>query len=179
MKKEVKVACEERILDVLVGQFADEKQRENFRVLLREGTLDDRTIEIEVPPKSGSGSGNTAAAGAGGPGTSFTYDSNTNPGFIADQIFKLAKSGGAGGRRPEKRKMTIAEAMPLIEDMEAERLLDDTDINKEAIASVEENGIVFIDEIDKLVSSSDYRGADASSEGVCILFLVSCVLCLV
>lgn len=160
MKQEVKVACEERILDVLVGQFADENQRENFRSLLRDGTLDDRTIEIEVPPKGGE----KGAAGApGAPGTSFTYDGN-NPGFIADQIFKLAKSGN--GRRPEKRKMTIAEARPLIEDMEAERLLDDCDIPKEAIASVEENGIVFIDEIDKLVSSSDYRGADASSEGV-------------
>lgn len=159
MKQEVDVAVEERILDVLVGQFADENQRENFRALLREGTLDDRTIEIEVPHRPGD-----AAKGAAG-GASFTYDGN-NPGFIADQIFKLAKNGNNGGKRPEKRKMTIAEARPIIEDLEAERLLEDCDIPKEAIASVEENGIVFIDEIDKLVNSSDYRGADASSEGV-------------
>jgi ATP-dependent HslUV protease ATP-binding subunit HslU len=155
----VDLACEERILDVLVGQFADENQRENFRALLREGTLDDRTIEIEVPSKP------NADKSAAGAGASFTYDGN-NPGFIADQIFKLAKSGSGAGKRPEKRKMTIAEAKPIIEDLEAERLLEDCDIPKEAIASVEENGIVFIDEIDKLVNSSDYRGADASSEGV-------------
>lgn len=157
---EVESACEERILDMLVGQFADENQRENFRSLLREGTLNDRTIEIEVPKGSEGGKG-----GVGGPGGSFSYDGN-NPGFIADQIFKLAKSGNGGGKRPEKKKMTIAEARPIIEDLEAERLLEDCDIPKEAIASVEENGIVFIDEIDKLVNSSDYRGADASSEGV-------------
>jgi ATP-dependent HslUV protease ATP-binding subunit HslU len=160
MKQEVEGACEERILDMLVGQFADENQRENFRSLLREGTLNDRTIEIEVPRAGGDGK-----AGVGGPGGSFTYDGN-NPGFIADQIFKLAKSGNGGSKRPEKKKMTIAEARPIIEDLEAERLLEDCDIPKEAIASVEENGIVFIDEIDKLVNSSDYRGADASSEGV-------------
>ena len=89
---------------MLVGQFADENQRENFRSLLREGTLNDRTIEIEVPRPGPDGKG-----GVGGPGGSFTYDGN-NPGFIADQIFKLAKSGNGSGKRPEKKKMTIAEA---------------------------------------------------------------------
>ena len=55
---------------------------------------------------------------------------------------------------------------PLAEEAEAERLLEDFDVTKEAITAVEESGIVFIDEIDKIVSSGDYRGADASSEGV-------------
>lgn len=168
----VSVAVEERILDVLVGQFADENQRENFRALLKEGALDDRSIEIEVPNRPEGKSGGAGVGGGGPGGTSFTYD-GSNPGFIADQIFKLAKGGGlngggGGGRgaRGEKKKVTIAEARPLLEEIEAERLLEECDIPKEAIASVEENGIVFIDEIDKLVSSSDYRGADASSEGV-------------
>jgi len=62
--------------------------------------------------------------------------------------------------------MTIGDARPHIEEMETERLLENYDIIKEAIRAVEESGIVFIDEIDKLVSSGDYRGADASSEGV-------------
>jgi ATP-dependent HslUV protease ATP-binding subunit HslU len=62
--------------------------------------------------------------------------------------------------------MTISEARPLLEELESDRLLDDQDVVKEAIANVEESGIVFIDEIDKLVSSGDHRGADASSEGV-------------
>ena len=86
----VAVAVEERILDVLVGQFADENQRDNFRALLKEGALDDRTIEIEVPNRP---EGKGAGAAGGGAGTSFTYD-GANPGFIADQIFKLAKGGG-------------------------------------------------------------------------------------
>lgn len=54
----------------------------------------------------------------------------------------------------------------ILQDLEAEKMLEDLDITKEAISSVEESGIVFIDEIDKIVSSGDYRGADASSEGV-------------
>lgn len=62
--------------------------------------------------------------------------------------------------------MTIAEARPHIEELETERLLENYDITREAIRSVEESGIVFIDEIDKLVSSGSYSGADASSEGV-------------
>jgi hypothetical protein len=110
MMTEVAASVEERILDVLVGQYADENQRENFRALLKEGALDDRTIEIEVPARSG-GDGR----GGGGMGASFTFD-GANPGFIADQIFKLAKGGG-GGKKSEKRKMTIAEARPVIEEV--------------------------------------------------------------
>jgi ATP-dependent HslUV protease ATP-binding subunit HslU len=62
--------------------------------------------------------------------------------------------------------LTIGEARPYIEEIETEKLLENFDVTKESIAAVEESGIVFIDEIDKLVSSGDYRGADASSEGV-------------
>jgi len=61
--------------------------------------------------------------------------------------------------------MTIAEARPLLEALKSESLLDQYDVIKESIIAVEESGIVFIDEIDKLVSSSDHRSADASSEG--------------
>lgn len=112
MTQEVAASVEERILDVLVGQYADENQRENFRALLREGALDDRTIEIDVPTRAGGGD----SKGAGGVGASFTFD-GSNPGFIADQIFKLAKGGGAGVKKAEKRKMTIAEARPVIEEV--------------------------------------------------------------
>ena len=62
--------------------------------------------------------------------------------------------------------MTIRDARVILEEIESEKLLENYDVVKEAIAAVEESGIVFIDEIDKLVSSGDYRGADASSEGV-------------
>ena len=100
---------------MLVGQFADEQQRSQFRALLREGVLNDRAIDIEVPA---GGKGEAKAAGAGGAGgASFTYDSN-NPGFIADQIFKLAKNNGGGDKRSERRNMSIGEARPIIEDLE-------------------------------------------------------------
>merc|ERR1711871_1010495 len=65
-----------------------------------------------------------------------------------------------------KRKMLVSEARPLIEELEMEKLLDMTDVTKDAIKQAEDNGIVFIDEIDKIVNSGDYRGADASAEGV-------------
>jgi len=69
-------------------------------------------------------------------------------------------------RRAEKKRMTIRDARIVLEEIESEKLLENYDVVKDAIAAVEECGIVFIDEIDKLVSSGDYRGADASSEGV-------------
>jgi ATP-dependent HslUV protease ATP-binding subunit HslU len=79
----------------------------------------------------------------------------------------MAKTGGLhSGKKTEKKKIPISEARPIIEDAEVDKLLENFDVNKEAIAAVEESGIVFIDEIDKLVSNGDYRGADASSEGV-------------
>lgn len=106
---EVSASVEERILDVLVGQYADENQRENFRALLKEGALDDRTIEIEVPSRGGTGDNKSGIGGA-----SFTFD-GANPGFIADQIFKLAKGNAA--KKVEKRKLTISEARPIIEEV--------------------------------------------------------------
>jgi len=69
-------------------------------------------------------------------------------------------------KRGERKRIPISQARPLIEAHQSDQLLESYDVVREAIASVEESGIVFIDEIDKLVSSSDYRGADASSEGV-------------
>ena len=72
--------------------------------------------------------------------------------------------GGKG--QTQKKKMKVKDARPLIEEIELEKLLDMGDIKKEAITAVEESGIVFIDEIDKICSSGDYRGADASAEGV-------------
>merc|ERR1711865_388761 len=74
--------------------------------------------------------------------------------------------GRMTNKKAEKRKMPISEARPLIEELELEKLLDMSDVTKEAIQQTEENGIVFIDEIDKICNSGDYRGADASAEGV-------------
>merc|ERR1719390_153456 len=87
-----------------------------------------------------------------------SFDPTAGPLAINDLMSKLGKAGGG--------KMPVSEARPLIEEVEMEKLLDMTDVTREAITQAEDNGIVFIDEIDKIVNSSDYRGADASAEGV-------------
>jgi ATP-dependent HslUV protease ATP-binding subunit HslU len=150
---EVATAVENKLLEALVGQYAEERDREAYRQMLKDGEMEQRTIDVEMPARG---------PGEKGP---LTVDMS-NPAFMASELLKFAKAGGGQGKKMERRKMTVAEARPVIEEAETERLLDDYDIPKEAIASVEESGIVFIDEIDKLVSSSEYRGADASSEGV-------------
>eukprot|EP01039_Chlorochromonas_danica_P007018 gene7017-7762_t len=158
VKAEVAETVNERLLDLVIGPHADDAQRESFRTLLKEGALDDRTVEIDVPPKPHAGDKNGA----------LTLDLQT--GSIASELFRMVNKNpqmfGGRGTKAERRTMTLAEARPIIEDNEIEKLLEDYDIPKKAIASVEESGIVFIDEIDKLISGGDYRGADASSEGV-------------
>lgn len=153
-KASVALSVEDHILDALVGMHVDDAQRESFRDLLRQGLMDDRTIEIEMPSRPvQDNKGNQP------------FDTS-NPANIQEFFTKIAKNQVGGFKKSERKKMTIAEARPNIEDMETERLLENYDVTREAIAAVEESGIVFIDEIDKLVSSGDYRGADASSEGV-------------
>ncbi len=151
-KAKVVESVEERILDALLGLHVDEAQRNSFRDLLRQGQLDDRTIEIEISPRSSSDVKGSMPFAV------------QNPADIQEFFTKIAKS--QSGKKGEKKKLLIEEARPYIEDSETERILENYDIPKEAIAAVEESGIVFIDEIDKLVTSGDYRGADASSEGV-------------
>jgi ATP-dependent HslUV protease ATP-binding subunit HslU len=160
IRDEIKVnvvsAVEERLLDCLVGTHSDEAQRESFRSLLRDNALEERIIEIDVPSKP--------AAGDKG---AMTLDMSNTNNFVASELFKMAKLGQAGGKgKSDRKKLTIAEARPIIEDHEIEKVLEEYDVTKEAILAVEESGIVFIDEIDKLISSGDHRSADASAEGV-------------
>jgi ATP-dependent HslUV protease ATP-binding subunit HslU len=156
VKSNVASAVEERLLDCLVGLHSDEMQRESFRSLLRENALEERIVEIEVPPKS-----------PGDKGGAIQLDISNASNFVASELFKFAKMGaGTGKSKSDRKKMTVAEARPIIEDIEIEKVLEEYDVVKEAIAAVEESGIVFIDEIDKLISAGDHRSADASSEGV-------------
>jgi len=146
--------------------------RESFRSLLKEGSLDDQEIEIDVPIGA-------EKSGGGGPqGGIFTLGgdaNNPNMAAMSDFLSRMTTAGGNGGAAgkkggppTERKKMSIADARSVILDMELERMLENVDMKKEAIESVEESGIVFIDEIDKICSSRDFssKSADASAEGV-------------
>jgi ATP-dependent HslUV protease ATP-binding subunit HslU len=144
-------AAEERILDVLVGFKGAEEEnatRQKFRKRLREGELDEREVDIEV----------SAAQPQ--------MEILAPPGMeeLTSQIQGMLSNLG-GGRR-KLRRMKIREAMQVIIDEEAARLVNDDDLKTRAVANAEQNGIVFLDEIDKITSRSEMHGADVSRQGV-------------
>lgn len=152
-------AAEERILDVLVpaprSDFGltptstpDSTARQTMRKRLREGQLDDKEIEIEVADPR------PALEIMGPPGME----------EMTEQLRGLFSQFGAAKRKT--RKLKIAEALKLLVDEEAAKLLNEDEIRTRAVANAEQNGIVFIDEIDKVASRSDVGGADVSRQGV-------------
>ena len=160
---------DERILDLLTGGPKKSQSRNAFRSLLKSGGLDDQEIEVDVPIGLGDKSGGGTGGGAG----IFSLGNESNPNMVAmsDILAKVAAGGMGGGKKgppTERKKLPIKEARDVIMEMEVERLLENVDLKKEAVMAVEEGGIVFIDEIDKICSSRDYssKSADASAEGV-------------
>merc|ERR1719221_222213 len=152
-KIEDKVAAkvEERILDCLVGASNIAHNREAFRKLLRAGHLNDRLIEVEVPEKK-----------ANPP----QLDPSGGNAFPMNEII-LRFDKMHGRQKMEKREMALKDAVPILSEIESEKLISEEEIKRQALWSVEQEGIVFIDEIDKICSRGEYRGsADASSEGV-------------
>ena len=145
------LAAEERVLDALVGPNASEGTRQTFRVKLRQGDLDDKEIEVEV---SDSGGGLPSFEIPGMPGAQMGM---VNLGDMFGKAF--------AGRTKSKR-VTVGESHNLLIDEESDKLLDDDMIIRDAIASVEQNGIVFLDEIDKICARAERGGADVSREGV-------------
>jgi ATP-dependent HslUV protease ATP-binding subunit HslU len=144
-------AAEDRILDVLVGQRAgdsDNPTRQNFRKKLREGELDDREIDIEVAVSQPQ------------------MEILAPPGMeeLTSQIQGMLS--GLGGGRRRLRRMKIREAAQLLTDEEAARLVNDDELKARAVANAEQNGIVFLDEIDKITSRGEFAGADVSRQGV-------------
>ena len=129
----------------------DDKTREKFRQMLRNGELEDREVEIDV-----------AAAAP-------TVQTFGAPGMdgLGEQMGGLqeALSSAFGGRR-KQRKLTIKEARPVLTHDEGQKLIDNESITREAVSRAEESGIIFIDEIDKIASSNGRQGADVSREGV-------------
>jgi ATP-dependent HslUV protease ATP-binding subunit HslU len=144
-------AAEDRVLDVLVGLKGSEEEnttRQKFRKKLREGGLDDKEIDIEV----------SAAQPQ--------MEILAPPGMeeLTSQIQGMMSNLGGGRRR--LRRMKIREAMELITDEEAGRLVNEDELKARALANAEQNGIVFLDEIDKITSRSELQGADVSRQGV-------------
>jgi ATP-dependent HslUV protease ATP-binding subunit HslU len=146
------LAAEERVINALVGANASAATKESFRKKLRAGELDDKEIEIEVQTSSG---GLPLFEIPGVPGAQMGTIS------IGD-IF-----GKALGGRTKTRRVTVAESRDILVNEESDRLLDQDELIQESIRAVENNGIVFLDEIDKICARDGGRiGADVSREGV-------------
>ena len=146
------LAAEERVLDALVGDASGAETRQKFRKMLREGALNDREIEIKVQE----------SAAASMP----SIDLPGMPGASMSMVNLSEMLGGMMGARTKTRKMTVADSFAVLLREEADKLLDQEKVVREAIASVENDGIVFLDEIDKITGRDDARGADVSREGV-------------
>ncbi len=163
MRARAEDAAEERVLDVLLpparspGFFAENSEstasdssatRQKFRKKLREGELDDKEIDVELAAPS------------------MQAEIFAPPGMeeLTQQIQGMFQNMGQG--RKKSRKLKIKEALKLLTDEEAARLVNDDEVKLEAVKAVEQNGIVFLDELDKIASRSEMQGADVSRQGV-------------
>ncbi|NEW86996.1 MULTISPECIES: ATP-dependent protease ATPase subunit HslU [Rhodopseudomonas] len=143
------IAAEERVLDALVGPGSGPATRDSFRKKLRSGELNDKEIEIETQ------------AGAGSPMLEI-------PGMPGAQIgaISLGDIFGKMGGRTKTRRLTVADSHEILVNEEADKLLDNDQLVQEAITAVENNGIVFLDEIDKICVRDGRSGGEVSREGV-------------
>jgi ATP-dependent HslUV protease ATP-binding subunit HslU len=142
--------AEERVIDALVGSGAAVSTREAFRKRLRAGELDDKEIEIQVADMP-------------------SMPSFEIPGMPGSQVGMINLSevlGKALGNRTKPRKVTVRDSFDILLGEESDKLIDNDSIVQEAIRNVENNGIVFLDEIDKICARSERVGADVSREGV-------------
>lgn len=145
-------AAEERVLDILVpGSDAENSTRQLMRKRLREGTMNDKEIEVDLLDAKPS---MEILTPMGGPGME----------EMAEQLKGLFSQMGGGKRKT--RKLKIGEAMKQLVEEEAAKLLNEDEIKAAALANAQENGIVFIDEIDKVASRAEHGGADVSRQGV-------------
>ena len=156
LRKEVtakaEMAAEDRVLDALVGDNASPETRQKFRKMLREGTLNEREIEVQVQE----------AVSASMP----TMDIPGMPGAQMGMVNLGDVLGGMFGNRARPRKMSVAQSYEVLLREESDKLLNQERVTREAISAVENDGIVFLDEIDKITGREEARGADVSREGV-------------
>ena len=151
MQARAQQAAEERVVSALVGENASAATKEVFRRRLRAGELNDKEIEIEVQ------------AGAGGMPL---FEIPGMPGAQMGAISIGDIFGKLGGGRTKTRRVTVAESHDILINEESDKLLDSDQLVLEAIKAVEQNGIVFLDEIDKIAGREGRTGADVSREGV-------------
>jgi len=150
VRARAELAAEERVIDALVGPSASPSTRDAFRRKLRAGELDDKEIEIEVQ-----------ASGAGFP----LFEIPGLPGAQVGAI-SIGDIFGKLGGRTRTRRVTVRESHEILVNEESDKLLDQEQVVQEAIKAVENNGIVFLDEIDKITTRDGRVGADVSREGV-------------
>ena len=155
MRKEVaakaELAAEDRVLAALVGENASEDTRQKFRKMLREGELNDKEIELEM---------------ADGAGQMPNFEIPGMPGAQMGMVNLGDIFGKAMGGRTRPRRMTVADSHDILVEEECDNLLDEDRVMRDAIEAVEQNGIVFLDEVDKICASAERHGADVSREGV-------------
>src|SRR5262245_43424263 len=157
LRKEVaakaELAAEERVIDALVGQNASADTRQKFRKMLREGQLSDKEIEVQVQD-----TGSMSMPTMDIPGMPGAQMGMVNLNDILGKAF--------GGMRAKPRKMSVSESYTVLMAEQSDKLLDQDKVLAEAKKNGEQNGIVFIDEIDKICARSERVGADVSREGV-------------
>ena len=151
VEAQAQLHAEERVLDALVGKNAQANTRETFKRKLRAGELDEKEIEVEVLE---SGAGQPALEIPGMPGASVGM---INLGDLLGKTF---------GQRKRARRMSVAQSHDILLVEESEKLLDQEQIVQDAIKQVENHGIVFLDELDKICARGERAGADVSREGV-------------
>ncbi|MDQ7078894.1 MAG: AAA family ATPase [Robiginitomaculum sp.] len=150
VRARAEAAAEERVLDALVGENASVATRESFRTRLRAGDVDDKEVDIDLPD-------NTSPFQA--------FEIPGMPGGSMGMLDLGEMLGKGLGAKTKTRRLRVKDAYaPLVEE-ECDRLLDETQITAEAIAAVENDGIVFLDEIDKITARSERQGGDVSREG--------------
>ena len=146
------VNAENRVLEAVVGEKASAETKGKFRAMLKNHELDDREIEIEVVDQSNA--------------SMPTIDIPGMPGAQMGMMNLGDLLGKGFGQQKKRKKMKIAEAMKVLIDEESDKLLDQDHVVREALNDVEENGIVFLDEVDKICANSEARSGDVSREGV-------------
>ena len=145
------INAEERVVAALVGENASDDTRRKFRQMLRDGQLADKEVELDVAETS----------------SPFpTFDIPGMPGASMGMINLNDMLGKALGQRTTRKRMPVSDAYEVLMAEESDKLLDDETVARDALQVVEQNGIVFIDEIDKICAREEWRGGDVSREGV-------------